>query len=137
MNYQVVADSSAFFSLVIKKDRSHKRANSTIKEIIKSNASVIVPGEVFTELVNILGKKVNHSVATKTGKMILKQSGFIITETTDSIRNNAFEKFKKQAESVSFTDCLVMAFADFYETKEIFGFDETFRKNGYIRIGID
>jgi len=137
MNYKIVADSSAFFSLVIKEDRNHKIANLTIKKIISSDASVIVPGEVFTELVNILGKKVGHSVAIKAGKMILEQSGFIITETTDSIRNNAFEKFKKQAESVSFTDCLVMAFADLYETKDIFGFDEAFRKNGYVRIGID
>jgi len=28
-------------------------------------------------------------------------------------------------------DCLVMATADFYETREIFGFDTAFTKNGY------
>jgi predicted nucleic acid-binding protein len=32
---------------------------------------------------------------------------------------------------VSFTDCLVMAVADRFGTKVIFGFDEVFRKNGY------
>lgn len=106
-------------------------------EIINSEASVIVPGEVFTELVNILGKKINHSVAIKTGKKILQQPELVIIETTDVIRRNAFEKFKKQPKLVSFTDCLVMAFTDFYETKEIFGFDEAFKKNGYVRIGID
>jgi predicted nucleic acid-binding protein len=32
---------------------------------------------------------------------------------------------------VSFTDCVVMAVADTYGTKRIFGFDEAFTKNGY------
>lgn len=32
---------------------------------------------------------------------------------------------------------LVMAFVDKYETRETFGFDESFRKNGQIRIGMD
>jgi predicted nucleic acid-binding protein len=31
----------------------------------------------------------------------------------------------------SFVDCLVMATADFYDTREIFGFDAVFAKNGY------
>ena len=44
---------------------------------------------------------------------------------------NAFEKLKNQALSVSFTDCLVMVFADKYKTEEVFGFDEAFGKNGY------
>lgn len=137
MSSNIIGDSSAFFSLVIKKDQNHSNATTTIREIIDKKDSVIVPGEAFTELVNILGKKVNHAVAIKTGRMILQKPELTIIETTDVIRKNAFEKFIKQPESVSFTDCLVMAFADFYETKEIFGFDEAFRKNGYTRIGID
>lgn len=136
MNSNIIGDSSAFFSLVIKKDQNHSNATTTIRKIIDNKASVIVP-EVFTELVNILGKKVGHLVAIKTGKMILQKPELTIMETTDVIRRNAFEKFKKQPESVSFTDCLVMAFADSFETKEIFGFDEAFRKNGYVRLGID
>ena len=62
---------------------------------------------------------------------------FIIAETTLEVRIEALEKFQKQPKSVSFTDCIVMAFADEYETREIFGFDDAFRKNGYIRFGID
>lgn len=137
MSSNIIGDSSAFFSLVIKKDQNHSNATTTIREIIDNKASVIVPGEVFTELVNILGKKVNHLVAIKTGKMILQKPELTIIETTDVIRGSAFEKFKEQPKSVSFTDCIVMAFADHFETQEIFGFDEAFKKNGYVRIGID
>jgi hypothetical protein len=39
---------------------------------------------------------------------------------------------QSRAESVSFTDCMVMATADHYGTRLIFGFDEVFRKNGYV-----
>jgi len=62
---------------------------------------------------------------------------FLVVESSEYIRIEALRKFHNQPAAVSFTDCLVMAFADFYETREIFGFDEAFRKNGYARLGID
>ncbi len=34
-------------------------------------------------------------------------------------------------QSVSYTDCVVMAVADEYHTTQIFGFDEDFKKHGY------
>jgi predicted nucleic acid-binding protein len=37
-------------------------------------------------------------------------------------------------EAVSFTDCLVMAVADEYGTKDIFDFDKQFADAGYIRL---
>jgi predicted nucleic acid-binding protein len=43
----------------------------------------------------------------------------------------ALSRFATQSESVSLTDCIVMAVADDYETLDSFGFDEAFRKNGY------
>ena len=36
-----------------------------------------------------------------------------------------------KGQSPSFVDCLVMTSADYYQTQEIFGFDEVFAKNGY------
>jgi predicted nucleic acid-binding protein len=36
-----------------------------------------------------------------------------------------------KGQSPSFVDCLVMVYADVCKTTEIFGFDETFAKNGY------
>ena len=37
----------------------------------------------------------------------------------------------KNEDYYHFTDCIVMANADSFKTKDIFGFDEVFRKNGY------
>jgi predicted nucleic acid-binding protein len=46
----------------------------------------------------------------------------------------AKEKFAELPQSVGFTDCLVMATADEYETSDIFGFDKQFADAGYTRI---
>ena len=131
MKSVVIVDSSALFSLFIKTDFNHNKAKQISKHLLEKNASIIVPGEVFAESVNIVGKKLNHEMAITIGKTVLEHKTLIIVAADDQTRSTAFDKFQKQSESVSFTDCLVMAFADKYKTKEIFGFDEAFGKNGY------
>ncbi|MBI1982498.1 MAG: PIN domain-containing protein [Candidatus Levybacteria bacterium] len=137
MSDPIIIDTSAFISLGTITDSNYKRSQTIGSRIQKENRSVIVPGDIFTEVINVIGKKVSHKAAAIQANEILSSKTLIIVETTPKIRNLAFEKFKKQPASVSFTDCFVMAFADEFETKEIFGFDEAFRKNGYVRFGID
>ena len=137
MSKPVILDTSAFISLGNIKDANYQKAATIAKHIEKKQLSIIVPGEIFTEIVNVVGKKVGHQAAIKQADRILNSQSFTITETNAHIRQTALDKFQQQPKSVSFTDCLVMAFADEYETKEIFGFDEAFRKNGYIRFGMD
>lgn len=137
MNPPLILDSSAYISLGSISDSNYRRAEAISKIIQDTRRSVIVPGDVFTEILNVVGKKGSHKRAVIQGHQLLSSDVFTITDTTSNIRQDAFEIFKKQPESVSFTDCIVMATADHYETNEIFGFDEAFRKNGYIRFGID
>ena len=134
---RIIIDSSAFISLGTVTDSNFQNATIISKQIESAGGMVVMPGEVFTEIVNVVGKKVGHDAAIKQGNKILSAKTITIVETTADVRNKAFEKFQKQPKSVSFTDCLVMAFADEFETREIFAFDETFRKNGYIRLGLD
>lgn len=137
MNKLIVADSSALVSLAIPTDSNNKKAIKISKQIEQTAHVICVPGDVFSETINVLGKKVGHKGASQIGKKVIDEEKFILRETTPRIRLVAFEKFQIQPKDVSFTDCLVMAFADEFETKKIFGFDESFRKNGYIRAGID
>lgn len=137
MTSVVILDTSAFISLENIDDSNYKKATQISKKLSQKGSAVIVPGEIFTEIVNVVGKKTGHRAAILQAQKILSSASFTIAETDSNIRGSALEKFKKQPKSVSFTDCLVMAFADEFETKDIFGFDETFKRNGYIRIGID
>lgn len=137
MNTAIILDSSAFISLGTITDSNYQKAVEISNQIHVGNRQIVVPGDVFTEIINVVGKKENHKRAIIQGNLILSSQSFTIEETTPEIRQNAFGKFKKQPQSVSFTDCIVMALADHFETKDIFGFDESFSKNGYKRIGID
>ena len=69
----------------------------------------------------------------------LYSQGFVVevarrrtsSNLVNRVRRNAFAHFEQQPASVSFADCLVMAFADFYGIRDFFGFDEVFARNGY------
>ena len=133
----IILDTSAFISLGNIDDSNYEKARSFGKDIEEKKLNIVVPGEIFTEIINVVGKKIGHKAAILQSEKILKSESFTIAETNHQIRMEALEKFARQPKSVSFTDCIVMAFADEYETREIFGFDDVFRKNGYIRFGID
>lgn len=137
MNNPLIIDSSAFISLGTIADSNYIKATEISSQIHNEDRIIIMPGEIFTEIVNVVGKKIGHKAALNQANKILDSKTIHIDETTPTVRQNALDKFKRQPESVSFTDCIVMAFADEFDTKEIFGFDDVFRKNGYIRIGID
>lgn len=134
---KVIADSSGLFSLFVEKDSNYKRAQKISLNLITLQTTLIIPSEVFAETINTLGRKINHAFALQVIEHMGKIDRCIITDSNENIRTAATSLFKKQPKNVSFTDCLVMAFADYFETKDIFGFDESFRKNGYKRIGID
>ena len=82
----------------------------------------------------MLGKRSGHETALKAAAELLRPgSQFVLIETMPYLRQ-ALEKFKDQAPGVSFTDCMVMAVADAYGTKDIFGFDMQFVEAGYRRL---
>lgn len=137
MSQHIIVDSSALISLTSEDDSNHILAVEIGKIIEKQTKKIIIPGEIFTETVNLIGKKFSHKEALKFGTELIRSTEYEIVNTIDNIRETALRKFKNQPASVSFTDCLVMAFADEFETKEIFGFDNVFRKNSYLRFGID
>ena len=131
----IIADTSGIYSLINQDDRNHEAALEASTDLQQEQSPILVPWEVFTETVNILGKKVNHDLAVRAGRHLLASPAFAIIETQDTARAHALDRFEAQPQSVSFTDCVVMAVAEEYGTKRVFGFDEAFAKNGYRIIG--
>ena len=58
----------------------------------------------------------------------------MLSEPSPLLDSPALLKFEAISEAVSFTDCLVMAVANEYGTKDIFGFDKQFADAGYNRL---
>lgn len=127
----IIADTSGIISLISSEDSNNLKALNKIKQVKQSQVTVITPSDVFTETINITGKKFGHEIALQAADVITKSGLFLLVDSFD-VQSQALEKFRNSIGSVSFTDCIVMATADKFQTKEIFGFDECFGKNGYI-----
>ena len=92
----------------------------------------------MAESLNRIGNNIGSHDAVLAGKAILERNDtgdILITHSnTDILRatltllHSVQEPPDKRA---SFVDCLVMATAAFYDTREIFGFDAVFERNGF------
>jgi predicted nucleic acid-binding protein len=127
----IIADSSGLVSLATSTDSNHAQARAASERLRRNRSLILVPGDIFTETVNVLGKKSGRPVALGTAEELLRSDTFVVSDTTETIRRYALVIFRTQPPSVSFADCIVMGFAEFYGTRQIFGFDEVFRRNGY------
>lgn len=137
MSTSIIADSSGIVSLISETDKNHPVALRITDTLRNTDGSIIVPSDVFSETLNVIGRKIGHDVAITVGEELSNSGVYLVVEASEKTKQIALELFKTQPGSVSFTDCIVMAFADQFNTKDIFGFDEAFRKNGYNRLGFD
>lgn len=129
-NERVIADTSALVSLVVDVDTNHPTALRFFDSARDRRVEILLPGDILTETLNILAKKASKTLAIQTGDLLLSSPAITVLEASDLIRKQALVKFGQQPGSVSYTDCIVMAFADEYHSP-IFGFDEAFTRNGY------
>ena len=127
-----IVDSSALVALALTTDAFHEKARA-ISEYLKQNGTIVlVPVEVLSETLNILGKLQGREYAVTFGQQLLTDSAIHPMNVSEEGMRIALGKWQKQGGGVSYTDCLVMARADESETTTIFGFDAVFEKNGYV-----
>jgi len=137
-NTFVILDSSALIAQINVKDLWHKKANSISELIERTDRKVILPAEVLAETLNRIGNNIGRQDAVlagnallernETGDILITQSNMDIISATLNLLKTVREPQDKRA---SFVDCLVMATATFYDTREIFGFDAVFERNGF------
>jgi predicted nucleic acid-binding protein len=131
----IIADASALVSLVDLDDTNHARAIEEAQKLDAVNRPIVVPSEALAETVNILGKKFGHELAMDAAQSFLHpDSQFLVIPTELTQLHAALALFAQLKASVSFTDTIVMAVADEYRTKDIFGFDKQFEDAGYWRL---
>ncbi len=134
-NKTVVLDSSSLISLLKPDDQLHTDAIEINKTLKKNGWQIVLPVDVLSETLNILGKRLGKAVAANVAMAVLGQierrEVSLYSTTSDTFRS-AKDIFDKATGGPSFTDCIVIAVADHFQTKYIFGFDATFRRNGYL-----
>ena len=128
----IIADTSGLYSLINPFDRNHNFIVQAARELTTEATALLVPWDIFVETINTTGKKNGHDLALSVARYLQETPLFAIAITADrSVFDDALARYAEQPQSVSFTDCIVMAVADSYQTKEIFGFDLAFARNGY------
>jgi predicted nucleic acid-binding protein len=132
-NDTIIADTSGLISLVVPTDHNHAVAMEAAKRLEASRKDIIVINAVYVEFLNVLGKRFAHKNAVDAASVLVPPF-VLLNEPQDIPASGAFEKFIELPPAVSLTDCLVMATADAYGTKEIFGFDKQFADAGYTRL---
>ena len=93
-----------------------------------------MPYDVYAETINMLGKKQGHAKAYEVGQFLFHTAPFLIIDSSRTAREQALAQLLRLSASVSYTDAVVMAVADEYQTDKIFGFDEAFANCGYENI---
>jgi predicted nucleic acid-binding protein len=115
----IIADASALVSLVDLDDTNHVRAIDEAQMLDTVNRPIVVPSDLAIEAAR---------------SFLHPDSQFLVIPTEVTQLHAALAKFTQLKASVSFTDTIVMAVADEYHTKDIFGFDKQFEDAGYKRL---
>jgi predicted nucleic acid-binding protein len=134
----VILDSSALIVQINRKDLWHTKATAISEFIERIDRKVILPAEVLAESLNRIGNNIGRQEAVLAGNALLERNetgDILITHTNTDILAATLNLLKTvrepQGKRVSFVDCLVMATATFYDTREIFGFDAVFGNNDF------
>jgi predicted nucleic acid-binding protein len=131
----VILDSSGLISLLNVADQLHGEALRMDALLTASDWLILLPVEVLAETLNAVGKKIGRRDSVLAGQAILQRyesHDIDLIHAEGHVYDAAIKLLGTGTGNPSFVDCLVMALAHEYETSYIFGFDATFKKNGYI-----
>lgn len=128
---EFIADTSGIVALTIQSDSNHHKAIAAVQRLTPLPISILIPSAVFHETMNLIGKRFSHAQAVQVARYLSSLPLFFLLDSTPTQREATLQRFETQPERVSYTDCVVMAVADEYQTKLIFGFDTDHEKNGY------
>ena len=77
----VIADTSGLMPLLVGTDANYPKALALSRTLEESRGAVIVSSHVFTELMNVLGKKQGHQKAVSVGQHLLSNPNYLMLES--------------------------------------------------------
>ena len=133
----ILVDTDAFVALYNKEDANHKIAHKISTSIVENKIQPLISIFSYSESITVISQKVSHEHAVTYIEDVNKGSAHLVEAIPNLVREGE-DIFRKQtSKNVYFTDCFNMAIMEDYGIKEIFSFDEDYRKNGFKRVGID
>jgi predicted nucleic acid-binding protein len=135
---EVILDSSALIAQINVKDLWHTQADEIAAYIARTERKVLLLAEVFAETLNRIGNNIGRHEAALAGMALLDRhatGNILLISSHPTLVAAALDLLTTVQAAAdkrpSFVDCLVMATANARNTREIFGFDAVFGKNGF------
>jgi hypothetical protein len=91
----LIADSSGLISLTSHADRNYSRALRAARELEETQATILVPYDVFAETINMVGKKQGHAKAYEVGRLLSKTAPFLVIDSSPAARDLALSRLLK------------------------------------------
>lgn len=134
---RLLVDADAFVAVQNEKDSNHTRAIEISEYLFSLKLQLITSDPAFGEAITIISQKAGLQKAVTFAEELLASPTEIV-EVDAALRRKALDIFKEQtSKNTRFTDCINMAIMKEEGLQEIFSFDEDYKKNGFLRIGID
>lgn len=134
---RILVDTDAFAALYNREDSNNTRARSISAAIVEEGNLPILSVFSYGESITVISQKVGRNSALQYMDDIERGNAFIV-EADRQLLKEGEQVYKNQgSKNASFTDCFNIAVMQQEEIKEIFSFDKIYKKNGFLRIGID
>lgn len=133
----VLVDTDAIIALTIQTDASHERAQEIKKILDGEKRAIGVTNLVIQEVVTVLSHRISHREAVSFYQRIKNNPPKIVFIDPD-LEELAYHLFLRQTKKgTSFVDCANMAVMQKLSLREIFSFDQIYKRSGFKRIGVD
>lgn len=127
----IFVDTSAIITLFVPGDTFHTRAIRWREE--NKNLDYILSNLIFVETTSWIRYKYGKKLAVEVGINLLSGKGISIHRLIQDDEMKAWELFKKtKGRGVSMVDCTSIVLMKRLKIKDIFTFDEDFKKLGFI-----
>ncbi len=132
---RVFVDTSALVALFNEDDTLYDKAVKGLEMIKSRRLRVVISDFVFSETVTTALARAGHRTAVTVGEFILSSAIVDFIWLDEAQKRRAWDYFKRHDDKrFSFTDCTSFVLMDELKIKRYFGFDEDFKRAGFISV---
>ena len=125
---EVYVDTVALLALTDRADQYHRRARKVLDMLTREKRALVTLDAVFGEAVTFIRRRMGRDVAIQFGEKL--RNGSLRIAYLDPVTDEeAWKLFRAwQEPGISYVDCTSFAYMEAQKLREVFTFDNDFRK---------
>ncbi len=125
-------DTSFLIALSDEKDKNHKRAKTSLMELVGKGGRFVTGRNILNEYLDGVTKRISKEKAIEELNNILDSKLLVIEPVTEKDWDRAIIYFRKyNDQQIDLTDCLSFAIMERLEMKSALTFDNDFKIHGF------